>query len=104
MAQKFSFEFGQMQEPGVSESVREVLTQICSGLTNNRWVLRSQNRGYEVEASIVRFFLEITMICGRHFRVLVDAKKSRNVRKAEIAYAIQASANRRAFAAQSLRF
>jgi len=49
---------------------------------------------------ITRFFLGIRMICGRHLRVFVDAEKSRNVRKAEIAYAIQVSANRRAFDAQ----
>jgi hypothetical protein len=55
MAQKYIFGFGQMQEPGMSESVREVLTQICSGLTNNRWVLRSQNSGYEVEAGSLDF-------------------------------------------------
>jgi len=76
------------------ESVGELLTQICSGLTNNRWVLRNQNRGYAVEAWIVRFFLEIRMICVKHLRVFVNRKKSLNVREAEIANAIQVTANR----------
>lgn len=40
------------------------------------------------------------MICRRHLRIFVDAEKSRSVRKAEIAYTIQASANRRALDAQ----
>jgi hypothetical protein len=53
-----------------------------------------------VEAWIIRFFLEIRLICAKHLRVFVNHKKSLNVRKTEIAYAIQVTANRPAFDGQ----